>query len=325
MESEQYTLYQKLLEDPSFLTWVKSDFVENDSKWSQFIDEHDDQMDEINAAIRLVQSFQADGSSFIDSRLLWNRIRESAGLNMQSGSSGVKMVLMSRLTWLAAASVVLLLMVMLAVPGKTIVETEPGEDLTTELPDGSTVRLGAGSKIEYHKSDWAADRNIYLEGFAFFEVKKGSKFQVQTKSGVVTVLGTSFSVQDRSGEFEVICRTGKVRVDIAKGDSMNLLPGQKASIEGFTGNLDLETTEEGLTDVPWLQGIFTFENAEIRKVAEEIQYQFNVEIEMEASIGTRKYTGFFKNSDLEMALQSVFWPLNMQYTIKGHKVTVSPK
>lgn len=325
METEQYTIYQRLLNDPTFVSWVKSDFVENDSVWSQFIDEHDEHTDEINAAIRLVQSFQTNKLPVIDNQVLWQRIRKTTGLQTHSGVSPLTLILTNKRTWLAAASIVLLMIAFWSLPGGKTVATDPGEDMTTELPDGSTVRLGAGSTLKYDPSEWASDRRIHLKGFAFFDVIKGSRFQVHTKNGIVTVLGTSFSVQDRPGQYEVICRTGKVRVETETGDTLSLIPGQKARIEAATGVLTRGQTMEGLADVPWLDGIFTFENVGLREVADEIQYQFDVEIVLDPSLENRKYTGFFSNSQLEKALQSVFWPLNLQYTIEKHKVTVRPK
>jgi transmembrane sensor len=45
-----------------------------------------------------------------------------------------------------------------------------------------------------YSDDWSKERTLSLEGEAFFEVQKGSKFSVVTSDGIVEVLGTSFDV-----------------------------------------------------------------------------------------------------------------------------------
>ena len=58
------------------------------------------------------------------------------------------------------------------------------------LPDGSAVSLSPNSKMEFGSD--ADSRDVNLNGEAFFEVKKGVPFTVNTANGNVSVLGTSF-------------------------------------------------------------------------------------------------------------------------------------
>jgi transmembrane sensor len=98
-------------------------------------------------------------------------------------------------------------------------ERSNGSDQTVPLtlPDGSTVQLGAKSRISYSNSfNTSASRDIYLSGEAFFKIAKnpGHPFRVFSNEIVTKVLGTSFSVRcyEKDTTISVTVRTGKVSV-----------------------------------------------------------------------------------------------------------------
>jgi transmembrane sensor len=98
-------------------------------------------------------------------------------------------------------------------------ERANGDDRTIAvvLPDGSTVELGAKSRISY-PNDFStnASRDVYLSGEAFFKIARdpGHPFRVFTNEIVTKVLGTSFSVRcyEKDTTISVTVRTGKVSV-----------------------------------------------------------------------------------------------------------------
>ena len=84
------------------------------------------------------------------------------------------------------------------------------------LPEGSTITLQPGSKISYPSTFNKAAREIYLEGEAFFQVKRDETrpFLVYTNEVTTKVLGTSFTIKAHPGEknITVAVKTGKVSV-----------------------------------------------------------------------------------------------------------------
>ena len=85
------------------------------------------------------------------------------------------------------------------------------------LPDSSTAVLAKGSKLYYSPhSTPGSRREVYLEGEAFFEIKKDPSrpFYVYTGNIVTKVLGTSFRIRAWSSDLRttVAVRTGKVSV-----------------------------------------------------------------------------------------------------------------
>ncbi|AUC21579.1 anti-sigma factor, partial [Polaribacter sejongensis] len=115
----------------------------------------------------------------------------------------------------AAAVVVLLTTSYFFISNNTdnaIYKTAFAETKNFNLPDNSEVVLNANSEISYAKDSWQENRNLTLDGEAFFKVQKGEKFTVNTEVGRVTVLGTQFNVKERENYFEVKTFEGLVSV-----------------------------------------------------------------------------------------------------------------
>lgn len=94
------------------------------------------------------------------------------------------------------------------------------------LPDGTLVWLNAGSTLRYPSNYNYKERQVHLEGEAFFEVTKipGKSFIATTKSAAVKVLGTSFNLKayPEENRIETTVTTGTVEVS-------NTFPSEKNS------------------------------------------------------------------------------------------------
>lgn len=92
-----------------------------------------------------------------------------------------------------------------------------GNTIALILPDGSTVKLAANSRISYEsRFDSLVTRDVYLSGQAFFTVRKNphQPFRVFANEIVAKVLGTSFTVRafEKDTVIQVTVSTGKVSV-----------------------------------------------------------------------------------------------------------------
>lgn len=201
------------------------------------------------------------------------------------------------------------------------ITTKIGESRTETLPDGSQVFLNASSSISYNQN-W--NREISLQGEAFFEVTKGEKFVVKTAFGNVQVLGTSFNVFARDGNLDVACKTGKVNVSVPKrAISEDLTPGKAITVKTDTVKVVFRVPEAIGT---WKSGEFYFEKKPISEVFEEFERQFSIEIDQELENEDQfLFTGYFRNDkDLEGALESVCAVMGLQYQKTGqNKFTIS--
>jgi len=207
----------------------------------------------------------------------------------------------------------------------SIMATSLAEVQTVYLPDSSVVYLNAGSKISFSESEWQKERTLNLSGEAFFEVKKGSDFTVETQLGDVVVMGTSFNVKERNNILEVACKTGKVKVIVNNSGKYQIItPGQVLVTED--GEIkDVSSISLVYID-NWRTGDFDFESVMLTQVFEELERQYDVNLEFDINdIQDRTYTGYFNNKNLTEALQLVCSPMGLHFQIDEKQVKIMSK
>ena len=192
----------------------------------------------------------------------------------------------------------------------TTIATTIAQKTTIDLPDSSSVSLNAKSSIAFNKGDWKNERNVELQGEAFFKVAKGSTFNVVTKSGTITVYGTEFNVKQRHNYFEVICYEGLVGVThnaqetkLRSGDSFLIIDGEK-----------IATEKESLTTPSWLNNESTFKSLPYKTIIDEFERQYNVNIKLININPKQLFTGSFTHDSLEIALKSITLPLHLTHS-----------
>ena len=195
------------------------------------------------------------------------------------------------------------------------VSTEIAETTKLTLPDASEVVLNADSKVTYDDTDWDLQRNITLEGEAFFKVAKGKTFTVSTDLGQVQVLGTQFNVEARKDYFEVSCYEGLVSVTF--NNTTQKLPAG-ASLLFIRG----ERMERTVTnrEHSWVNRESSFERVPLQFVINELERQFKIDVALENVDTEVLFTGSFNNTDLETALKSISTPSKLNFKVSGDNV-----
>ena len=196
------------------------------------------------------------------------------------------------------------------------VSTQYAERYEVRLPDNSEIILNADSRITYSEKNWDKERNISLQGEAFFKVAKGQKFTVATNDGLVTVLGTQFNVENRTGFFEVTCYEGLVSVTF-NGKETKLPAGN--SFIAINGNV-LNTESPVNTTPSWMSNESTFKSIPLNYVLDEFERQYNIEVKTENVNLEQLFTGSFSNTNINLALQSISTPSQIKYELEGNNV-----
>lgn len=200
----------------------------------------------------------------------------------------------------------------------TTITTEFAQKTTVELPDASSVSLNAKSLLAFNKKDWKHEREVELQGEAFFKVAKGSSFHVITKSGTVTVYGTQFNVKQRDNYFEVICYEGLVGVTrnsqetkLKPGDSFLIIDGKVIAKE-----------KENRTTPSWLNNESLFKSIPFKEVIAEFERQYNVTFDT-ASVNTNQLvTVGFPHDSLDVAIKNITVPLHLTYSKTNNTITL---
>lgn len=198
----------------------------------------------------------------------------------------------------------------------TQISTVIAEKQTIELPDASTVAINAKSTITYNKHNWDDSRNVTLDGEAYFEVAKGSKFDVITPNGVVSVLGTKFNVKQRKNTFEVVCYEGLVQVvygsyneKLPAGNRLLILDGKLVANEN-----------DIISEPSWINKQSTFKSLPYKEVIAEFERQYDITIDTQNVNDTQLFTGSFTHNNLDVALKSITLPLQLTYTKTGKTI-----
>jgi len=200
----------------------------------------------------------------------------------------------------------------------TTFSTALAEKTTIELPDASKVSLNAKTFLAFNEKSWKNERNVELDGEAFFKVAKGSKFNVITKAGTVTVFGTEFNIKQRDNYFEVICYEGIVGVTynsqltkLKAGDSFLIIDGKKIAKE-----------KENSPMPSWINNESQFKSLPYREVLSEFERQYNVIIEAKNIDKNQLFTGGFTHNNINIALKSITLPLHLTYSKNNNTITL---
>jgi len=164
-----------------------------------------------------------------------------------------------------------------------------GQRAAAVLPDGSTLELNSGTTIHYNRLFGIRNREIRLDGEAFFSVAPGDKpFIVSANRAVVEVTGTAFNVRSRSDDPGL-----ETRVHVATG-SVALYPAGQSnrSVTLSAGdwsrwNITMETPRTPEPAAPehigeWRENRFHFRNETLGMIFREVERRFDIRIQLEA-------------------------------------------
>jgi len=137
--------------------------------------------------------------------------------------------------------------------GPTAVAAARGSKKFMQLADGSKLWLNAGSRIVFSSGFATGNREMTLEGEAFFDVKHDERypFIIHTGRLDVMVLGTTLNVRAYPGDstMETTLINGKVEIDVP-GDaqaSIILHPNEKVTIPMGRTTLPAERPDSAIT------------------------------------------------------------------------------
>ena len=215
-----------------------------------------------------------------------------------------------------AASIAVLLTFCISFFGSKTVQNTGESVLAHTLPDGSTVHLNTEAELSYNDLTWPLFRDLDFSGAGFFEVEEGSKFSVNTRNGVVSVLGTSFSVITSNDILKVSCKTGKVLVENDNEFSTILTPGN--GVEMGTSSAEEFSQKTEYIDA-WINGKYRFDNVSIEEVLNSIEDFTGYQVEIPKGLDT-KYSGEFStDQSVEEILEIVCKPAGLTYELIEEK------
>jgi transmembrane sensor len=211
------------------------------------------------------------------------------------------------------------------------VTTGLAETSQITLPDGTHITLNADSKLIYPKNYGKKNREVNLQGEAYFEVKKNPQmpFIIRLEGAEVKVLGTSFNVKAYKSysNIEVTVTEGKVcvykkgleqeRVVITKGEQVIYHKQSQILQKQDNANRNF---------ISWKTHTMIFENDSLSNIVRTLNSVYHKDfIIQNTQLNNCTVTTRFENKDLTSVLKILQSTLDISFEEKEGKIVIKGK
>jgi ferric-dicitrate binding protein FerR (iron transport regulator) len=200
--------------------------------------------------------------------------------------------------------------------------TAKGEQFQIVLADGTRVWLNSGTKLRFPQHfDGQGNRQVYLEGEAYFEVAHNAQkpFIVKSDDQQVEVLGTHFNINNypEDSGMKTTLLEGSVRIN-----KQTLLKPNQQAVSSTSGVRVYDVVAQDYID--WKSGIFTFKNENIVAVMRKLARWYDVDVAFQSDeIFDRTFTGNISRREyVSKVLYILEQSSDLKFTLQGRKITV---
>ena len=185
-----------------------------------------------------------------------------------------------------------------------------GGEYTLVLEDGSRVWLNSASELRYPVRFTGKNRQVTLEGEAYFEIAKNKKspFQVFAENVKIQVTGTCFNVKAYPSDKVIKTTLDEGSINIghirSRRPMQQIFPGQTAVYEKRSNVIKIKTDRYHDDASSWKGNQLTFRNASLKEVLTTLQRHFDIEIAVKnEKIASFTYNFVCKGNDLNYVLE----------------------
>jgi len=196
---------------------------------------------------------------------------------------------------------------------------KPGDIL---LADGTQIQLNVAGTLRYPTSFSGADREVFLEGEARFDVAKDENkpFIVHLQNQTIKVYGTSFNVEAYGDEsvHKVTLLSGSISLKTLdnEGKSISqiyLKPGQQANFDIASGMVSVEAVDT-LAFNHLNQGEYKFKDEALANIVRRIEKYYDVNIHVADELKDIRYTGTLSfNQHIDHVMSIINYDLHFKY------------
>lgn len=211
----------------------------------------------------------------------------------------------------------------------TVIVAARGEIEEAKLPDGTLVRLGAGSTFQFETAFSGPMRAVDLEGMAQFDVSHdpARPFVVRTGDATTTVLGTRFVVRayPEVSRVEVAVAEGSVSLRGGRGDQDAVInAGQVGTVSAKESPV---VTPAASLDAyfGWTAGVLTIEDRPLKEVLAELERWYDAELEVrDPGLAARLITTTAGDAPLGNVIAGIVLALDARYEQRGDTIVLVP-
>lgn len=204
-----------------------------------------------------------------------------------------------------------------------------GDKTSIVLPDSSLVFLNSGSKLTFNTDFKNGSRRIFLDGEAFFNVRKDphNPFRVKTSAIEIEVLGTQFNLKAYSNE-PIISTTlviGSLKVT-GNNRSAMIKPNQKLVFDKKARQMKIQELADLSPETDWKNGRLVFRNQSLGELEQELERWFDVDIRFaDELVESRRFTGTLERESILEVISYFGRSKYVAYHIKGNIITFYTK
>jgi len=267
-----------------------------------------------------------------DTRVAWRKVSQK----VRAQSSPVS-YLFNRFKYaVAAAAIIVISLTIYGITGLlknnqldhqyTEITTLPGQKTSVMLPDSSLVWLNSASTLRYNRNFNSKERNVSLNGEAFFEVRKdrSRKFRVETGSLCVDVYGTSFNIRNYMNDpvQEVTVAEGIVGISGYSQEIRRLTKGEQALLNKESGKISFIREDPDMVTA-WKNNELIFRNTPVEEVIKYLERWYGVTIQIDGAMKDKyNYTFRIKTESFREMLEMMKIMTPLDYEISGKDATI---
>lgn len=192
------------------------------------------------------------------------------------------------------------------------------------LPDSSKVYLHDTTTLRYSSTYGEDERMVFLDGEAFFEVRKDASkpFTVLSYRSRVIVKGTSFLVRSRAKDSADVIEVEEGKVAVLEkysrsGKEIMLTKGMTASVDVY-GGLHQHTEVVTKTATWRYSELMIFVGTPLKQVLQDLKTRTGAQVVLENNeAGSCRFTGEFDNSNPAEIVEVIALSMNMQVEKQG--------
>ena len=318
---------EDFIQDEYFIQWVKTPDVETSTFWEQWLQQHPSKLATLEEAKLFILNleFEKNKATDLQKKKVKDQIFDSLELSSRKSNSTQKPFYLKRSFQVAASLLLLVASIFLLNRSNNLnYQTAFSEIQNIELSDGSTIILNANSTLKASKN-WKEKREVWLEGEAFFNIKKwnGKPFIVHTNALDVNVLGTQFNVKSRADDIDVVLSEGAVEIDIVEKEKFEIKPGQGAFYNKKINQYLIDPVD---TDrhIAWIKRKLIFNGEPLFHLKEIIKEEYGFDVIADQNIlMENKLEGTIDNANLETLITTIETIFKFQVKKEGNKLIIT--
>jgi ferric-dicitrate binding protein FerR (iron transport regulator) len=241
------------------------------------------------------------------------KIMDIIGKEAKSEKQNAKII--SPKFWMRVAAgiaVILAIPIAIGILGKIEIDNTLTKQMAHILPDGSKITLNPESSLSYNALLWGITRDLDFTGEAYFDVAKGSTFNVETPKGAISVLGTQFTIWADEDDLMVHCNEGKVQVSNGN-DNVLLNKNQFTHHQGDGLSPEKKLEHEGFLSPRKNLDILTYNEVPLSVVLQELELVLDTEIMCGLDIDNLTYSGTLSTLELDTCFDVLCKPFSANY------------